>query len=335
MFKCYVQDIGTFKLFLKLNDTDYVDVLLNKGMSSFISNSPSLFGCYSVATETTAVFEPLELRIPVKLLEHLLCEGSFYVEKLENDIRMSFYDIANTKVGAATFVYQTIFTDSYEHKLNLLANTKAYGKPINMQELYRLCKISKTSSGVITLGKGLAGSTISKRGRVFYIPSDNLLKEQQFSISASSMLLLLKLSQNVFSAENFLGASKNGLTLLATKCRGDSNDGYELLEEAKAKFRCDVDIERVVNFIKNTKININALHLDIEQRICTFEQTYSSYEIPFAVANLEKSPKATLEPLVIPISIINEISSGLDMNFTIEKKKNFSKITQGNMLVYF
>lgn len=335
MFKCYLRDVNALKMFLRLNDTDYVDVLLNKGTSLFISNSPSLFGCYSIITETTAVFEPIELRMPVKILKNLACEGSFYVEKVDDNVKVSFYDKQDTKVATATFIYQTIFTDSYKHKLSLLTNVGAYGKAIEMHELYKLCKVSKTSNGIITVGKGVVGSSLSSRGKVFYVPAGTLLKQQHFSITASSMLLILSLSSSVHSIENFLCASKNGLTILATKCRGDSNDEYELMELAKAKYRCEVDIERVVNFVKNTKLDVNAISLDISQKVCKFEETHLNYEIPFAVTNLEKSPNAELDPITIPMSIINEMNSGLEMKFKIEKKKNFSKISKDNMFIYF
>ena len=190
MFKCYVKDLNTLKIFLRLNDTEYVDMLLNKGSSTIISNSTAVFGCYSLITETTTIFSPITFRIPTKVLKNLACEGYFYVDSDSDNITVSFFTSNDVKNATVTFIRQDIFADSYEHKLTLLSNTKNYGKPFRIGELNKLCKISKSSGGIITADNGVIGSTLSGRGRIFYVPTDDKLVNQKFSVTASELSII-------------------------------------------------------------------------------------------------------------------------------------------------
>lgn len=335
MFKCYVKDLNTLKIFLRLNDTEYVDMLLNKGSSTIISNSTAVFGCYSLVTEATTVFTPIEFRLPTKVLKNLACEGYFYVDNDLESVTVSFFTGNDVKRASVTFIRQNIFVDSYQHKLNLLANTKNYGKSFRIGELNKLCKISKNSGGIITANNGVIGSTLSNRGRIFYVPTDDKLAKQKFSVTATGLSILLSLTNEIHNIENYLCVSKSNLAVLVTKSNSSSNDEYQLLEMAKAKYRCKVDITSVVSFLKNIDIKVKSLELDLEKRVCIFDESHMHYEIPFSVTDIEKSPVAELDTIIIPVALLNEIYSGIDMEFLIERKRNFTKISKENTFIYF
>lgn len=336
MFKCYLKDINVLKSFLKAGDSEYVDVLLNKGTSLFITNSNSMFGCLSLVTEVSPSYQPIEFRMPVKILKNIAVEGYFYVDESGEDIATSFYTEKDNLVAKVTFVRQNIFTDSYSHKLELLQNIKNYNNGVfKSRELHRICKISKTSGGILSCNRGVVGSNLSGRGKIFYVPEDDGLKRQSFAIMASSLALLMSVNDKLISMENFICATKDSLTILATKCNGDTNDEYSIMEMAKAKFRCKIDLTNVVVFIRNMGIKINSVEIDLGKKICIFDENNIKYETPFIVKDLEQAPKSELDIITIPVAILNEMFSGMDMRFTIEKKKNFVKISNDNMFIYF
>ena len=336
MFKCYLKDINTLKSFLKAGDSEYVDVLLNKGTSLFINNSNSMFGCLSMLTEVSPSFTPVEFRMPVKILKNIAVEGYFYVEDKGDEIATSFYTSRDNLVAKVVFVKQNIFTDSYSHKLELLRNIKNYSNgAFKSKELHKLCKISKTSGGIISCNKGVVGSSLSGRGKIFYVPEDDNLKQQSFAIMASSLSLLMSVNDKLISMENFICATRDSLTILATKCNGDTNEEYAIMELAKAKFRCKIDLTNIVTFIRNMGMKVNSVDIDIVKKMCIFDENNIKYETPFVVKDLEQAPKAELDAITIPVAILNEMYSGMDMRFVIEKKKNFTKISNENVFVYF
>ena len=334
MFKCYITDISQLKLFLRLSNPDYVDVLLNKGTSMFIADSPELFGCLSISTETTAVYEPYEFRMPAKILKNIACEGYMYVDKVEDDIVVSFYTKVNDKIATVRFIAQYIFTDGYKHKLELLSSIGNYGGYFDVANVEKFCKICKSSGGIITFDKGIYGSTLSNRGRLFYKPTD-MDNVQRFSISADSLSILLGFNSKILSIENYLCTAKNGLTILATKCNGESNEEYSFMEAAKAKFRCNVDISRVIAFVRAMSLKVQVIELDLNSKVCTFDDSYGFYEIPFTVTDFESSPNAEINNIKLPISVVNELFSGIDMSFFLEQKKNFVKLTKDDIFIYF
>ena len=336
MFKCYLKDINNLKSFLKANDSEYVDVLLNKDTSLFITNSNSMFGCLSLTTEVSPTYEPIEFRMPVKLLKNIAVEGYFYVSDTVEGITTAFYTDRDILVARVTFVKQNIFTDSYRHKLELLQNIKNYSNGVfKANELMKICRISKTSGGIVTCNRGIVGSNLSGRGKIFYVPEEESIKKQTFSIMASSLSLLMSVSSRLTSIENFICANKDSLTILATKCVGDTNEEYAIMEMAKAKFRCNIDLANVVAFVRNMGMKINVLELDLNKKVCIFDEGNIKYETPFHIKDLVQAPNSELDIIVIPVAILNELFSGMSMNFMIEKKKNFIKISSENTFVYF
>ena len=334
VFKVFIRDVNKLHSFLRVNDTEYVDTFVDVDRTLFISNSPSMFGSLQLETDATPDAEAFQFRFPVKILRNVVTEGYLYIDKYDSDVKVAIYNSDDKKVAIITFAVQNIFSESYTDKLNLLAERTGAVK-CNVAELIKIVKIGKTANSVVSLSRGVVGINLSNRGKLFLLPEDENLQKLNFAIAANNLQFLLSISHTIFIKENYLWVSSDGLVVLATKCVGDMNDEFALLEQSKACLRANIGIANVVNFVRSMKLKTAVLELHLDRKRCVFDDDYIHYEIPFSVDNLVKSEQVDISQIVIPWNVINELFSGIDMQFIVEQKKNFVKISKGNVFAYF
>ena len=334
MFKVFIRDLNQLYSFLRVNDTEYIDAFLDNGDTLFISNSPAMFGSLKLETDATPDTEPMQFRFPVKILRNMVTKGYLYVDKFDSDVKVAIYNSEDKKVAVVTFAMQNVFSESYVDKLQLLADSKGVTK-CDASGLVKIARIGKTANSVVTLNKGIVGINLSNRGKLFLQPEDNNLKLYKFAIAAANLQFLLSIAHTVYIKENYIWVASDGLSVLATKCVGDANDEYALLEQSKACLRTEIDLANVVSFVRNMKIKITSLELHLDRQRCVFDDEHIHYEVPFTISDTVKSEKVDVSVIEVPWQVVNELFAGMEMKFILEKKKNFTKLTKNNMFIYF
>lgn len=334
MYKTKIEDKNLLNTFLSLNETEYVDCLLKRGESVFISNSSNMFGILSVSTEASIGEEPLEFRFPVKILKNIVTEGYVLFELAGDNVVARIHNKDNKCIAMVSLQLQRIFTEAYNDKLESLAKMTQSAVKLSGKELREISRIGKVAKAIVTVDGGLCGINLAGRSRLFSVPEDDKLKQERFSIYSYSLSKLLSLSGTVYNFENYLCSAHAGLTIMATKCRGESNEDFYLLEEMGAKMKCDIELSTVMNFIKSMKLKVSEISLDVEKKFCEFTDSAVNYKIPFTVNGLVTSPSATLEPIILPIKVLEQVGSVVQLQFKLEQKRTALKLQSEKITLY-
>lgn len=334
MFRVFVEDLATFKLFLDLNDSEYVDAFLSKGRSTFVSDSPEIFGCIGIKTETGISDVNTIIRVPRKVLLNLVDLGSIDFCFKDDKVRVTFNDSLDTKMCEVSFTRQDVYADKYKNKMELLTNLDNTRSKdfIDVSEYDILCRAGNSAGAIISANLGVICIRLSGTGRIY----KRLAENHTFSITASALKVLTRCSDKVFNIENFLGSSLNGLTVLATKCRGEYNEEFNAIEESGSRFKCDIELGAMRSFIAKVRPTVDYIELDLDGKVCLIDQGRLVYSVPIRITNVISSGEQDLGKLKIPMTVIKEaIFVSKSCGFKLSKKRNFTHLENKDMIILF
>lgn len=329
MFRIFIDNLSHFRRLLSLTDSEYVDAILKPGSSSIINDSGGLFGCITLRTECSASDTDLKCRIPRKVLLNLSDMGTLDVDYTLNEIALTFRN--TKKFCTVRFKRQDIFTDSYTYKLELLTRLD---KSVSLQldDVNLFCKIGKSNGSIVSYNNGVLGMKVGYSCRVY----QKNIQPCYFSILASSLQILRSIGGSLFSIENYVGTALDELVVLATKVRDDVNDEFELIEQERAKFRANINLQNLIDFFAKVKPKVDYVEVNLETKVVFIEQGSLHYEIPIEVTNLVKTEKATYNTIKIPSALIYGVFNHLpNCNCQLEQKRNFVRVESSGLIILF
>ena len=331
LYRLFIEDENEFKRFLAITDSEYIDVLLNSGVSRLINDSNEIFGCMSVETNCGVSDTGMHCRLPRKDLLSLSFSGVIDITEVENSkLQIDFRLRDDTLVYSVIITSQDIFADGYSKKLDTI--TRLSNKiDFDCIDIGIINRISKSSNSIISCTNGVIGSRLRDNCRI-YKKTD---MDVSFSATARSISVLRSFSDELFSLEGYIGVVSGNVILLATKTRDNINDDFDLIKEEKSKFICTVDFSSVIGFMTKVKPDVDYVEIELEQQLCVIERGRAVYRIPVKVSELIKSEKAVLNSIRIPKSVIlyalNVFGSGVWQ--VAQRRYFFTLEKEGTLLV--
>lgn len=335
MYRIDISSLEQFKLFLDINDSDYVDGIINNRQAIFVSNTKEKFAALQLDTVAVDETESLQIRFPRKLLRNLATNGHMLVNiDNENLVNVQFFEVSPNgdleKTCSARFIKQNIWTEGYRDKLELLQNMDMSVKH-DIKPLLPLIKIGRALNCNIDCNYGVACASLSSNCRVF----TRLSSSMDFSLTASEVATLVKISTTVFEYKNYVGVNMDGLTMLCTKVHSNTNEDLDLVDKERASFRCKMDIRFLNRFISKMKIEQNAILVNFTNSEASIESGTKAYKIPIMVRDLEKSPALDECKAYIPKGALDIMGKIFDNIVHVYNKRNFLQVVGNDMTLIF
>lgn len=288
MYRINITDENTLRAFLLINDNEYIDAIIKGNKTILVSNTREIFAALQLDTIAIDTTEQLMLRVPRKLLLDLFSVGHILVDTSDTEATLDFFELHNDggteRTCTVTFTKQDIWVENYTDKLELLSAMDMSAQ-YDLSNIKELIKVGSTFKTIIDCNSGIACIHVNNNCKVFrrIDPSIN------FSMAASTINTLVKMSNKVFDYKNYLGAHRDGFTILCTKTRGNTNADYALIDEEKSSFRADVDLRFLQRFLAKVKIDTKVVEVDLESNKSVIESGSKKYAVPIMIRNLEKS----------------------------------------------
>lgn len=335
MYRIDINDIKELCLFLNLNDNEYVDLIINNQTAILISDTNELFATVTLKVVNVNEENNFSVRIPRKLFANLISVGYVQIVVSESEITLQFYEIREEynaeRTCSVTFSRQNIFTENYRSKLQLLTEID-YDCSVNLKDLADIAGMGNKNRCIIDCNSKIACLNMSDSFKICK-PIDAAVN---FSISASSLITLLRISPDIFQYKNYVGVNKGNMVLLCNTVRGNANGDYATIHERKASFRANADLEYLIRFINNVKIDTKDVLIDLENSNCDILSNTKKFSIPVMVRNLEKNPVCSSCSIRIPTITLSAIAKIMKGNIVkIHNKKNFIQIDIGNNFIIY
>ena len=335
MYRVNIGDDTNFSNLLKINDVEYVDAIIDNNKATFISNTKEVFAILSLDSVAVDEDTALSIRIPRGILISLLCKGYILIGATEELVSLQFFEIQETGETelscSVKFPRQDIWTGSYLDKLEMLTKIETKDN-FDLKEIQDIIKIGSSVKSVIDCNCNLASISLNSTCKIIKklsIPAD-------FSMSAYTLNTLLKVSNIVFNYRNYIGAVKDNLTVLCTKCRGSSNETLKLLEEEKASFIANIDLYYLQRFLSKIKINCPTVKVNLESRSSELESGSKKFSVPVVVKDLQKSPLCEECSFVIDKNLLELMNKIIHNNLLhIANKKTFVQLDMNDITIIF
>lgn len=333
MYKIIIKDLALLKLFLMINDTDYVDIVLNDEQSSMIVNTGEIFSVLNLKTFVKSdknLTENDKIRIPKIVLSKFIREGSIEIEINSETISATLLNDKDICYCKMNFEKQNFPITGFKNKVEIINRAIKEQITINLEEFDSLDKLIRSTKSVLNVGDGVAmlasyNSRIYKEVDVSY----------KFSVTAFGYGILKRCSQIIYDMDNYLIARNKSLFIMVNKCRGFSNEEYPLFKEQKASMICEVDLTEIKDFISKISVDCALITLNIRNRISIFNAGNVIYEIPIKISKLN-SVSEKVSDITIPKALFQEVLFNLNLNkVIIAKKKTFTQIRIDDVLVVF
>lgn len=230
-----------------------------------------------------------------------------------------------------TFARQQIWTNDYKNKLELVDNTDE-DAPIDLSSCGDIVKIGNLLKEIVNINRGVISISAGYAFKLY----QQVDTDANFSLSANSLLSLLKISKEIFDYRNYVGVKKGCLLLLATKTRGQDNSDYALLAEERASFKADIDVSYLINFLSKVQLEQNVINFNLLEQGATIDTGVRRYFIPVMVKKLEKHPSIMECVVNMPkqiLLILNKLVN--DGVMYLSNKKTFVQLDVGDYVIIF
>lgn len=322
MIEIKIDGLGSLQSFLKTVQSDCVDVAIGGGSAVFLANSPEIFCTW----RTIASSGEERLRIPKSILAKLVERGRLLVDVVDGVVRMEMISEKGTYC-TVSFAKQGFLTELYEEKLELLREREEGGE-FDLSQFKTLYRIASNTNSILNVDGGVAvvNGTI---GRVYQEVEVN----ERFALTPFAYSVLTRCSNKVRSLDNFLIAESNSLAVIATKCKSFDNSEYMLFKEQKAAAVATINLGGIRWFASKVKLS-SFLEINLDRGKARVVTDSITYEIPVELSNIvTKNPN--LGSLKLPVCVMEEFLKELGSNFTLAKKKTFTQLRSGKIMVVF
>lgn len=332
MFSISIGDNKTFFDFLNSSDLDFVDVYLHDEVTTMIMNTSDLFCVLLLKSTHTPGETSHSFRLPRNLLKQQKSADVISVRFSESgdEVSVSFLS-GNTMLCDATFIYQKVYSTSYEDRLKLI---KGYHKPysLKLESISPLVKLSNTLGGLLNLESGVASAIFTNGIHVYKKVNYN----ENLCITPKNAQILQKCDDNIFSIENYVGAFNGSFAILVNKLRVSSNAEFRNLDAARTQYRAEIDFSNLISFACSHPMKITNFQIDLDNRSCSVLENDIRYRLPIAISNEVRAKADTVHELNIPFSIIRNMLPTIGAaKVLVEKKQFFTCITSGDYKIMF
>lgn len=297
MYRINVSNENQIKKFLSINDTEYIDAIINGKNAILINNSREIFAALTLDAIAIDERELLQIRIPRKLLNNLVTVGYFLVKIIDTQVQLEFFEDFEgdtEKSCSVRYPKQDIWSMSYKEKLEIISNIDS-SMTYDISSLSNLVKVGTINKSIIDCNNGIASISINSNCKIYR----RVTSAMDFSISASALSVLMKVSSEVFDYQNYLGVSISGFTILCTKARGNSNEEYTLIQDERSSCIADVDLRYLQRFLSKIKVDNEVFSMNLDDGVTEIDSSSRNYTLPIMVRNLQKS---TDKPCIINIT---------------------------------
>lgn len=335
MFRVEIKEENNLKTFLSLNDSEYIDAILDKTKTTLINSTREIFATITLDTIAIDEMESKSVRLPRKLLLNLLSIGYMLIDIRETDISLDFYEIQKESVVEKScgvkFARQQIWAEGYLDKLQLITDL-SINVVHDLSTLSDVIKIGNSNKSIISCDNGVACVAINNNCRV-YREIDNSVV---FSMNASSLLTLTRISPKVFDYKNYLGVIRDNLTIICTKVRHNDNADYELIMQEKSSFTAKIDMRYLQRFLSKIKITDDNVQVDLLRQNSVIEEGTKIYDIPIMVRELQKSNVCKECRFNINVQILDTISKAFAQNILyVCNKRTFVQLSNEDTAIVF
>lgn len=334
MIRVDIDDMNSFRLMLNANGNEYIDAILDSRVALFVNNTREMFASCKLSCVSTDEKESFSVRIPRKLLLSFASAGYFTISCSESEVTIAFFEQDEFGVSLTckvTFARQQIWTNDYKNKLELVDSTDE-SEPIDLSSCGDIAKIGNLLKEIVNINLGVISVSAGYAFKLY----QQVDTDANFSLSANSLLSLLKISKEIFDYRNYVGVKKGCLLLLATKTRGQDNSDYALLAEEHASFKADIDVSYLMSFLSKVQLEQNVINFNLLEQGATIDTGVRKYFIPVMVKNLEKHPSLAECVVNMPkqiLLILNKLVN--DGVMYISNKKTFVQLDVGDYVIIF
>ena len=312
-----VSNEAIFAKFLSLTDKEYVDVFFSKNQAFAVNNSSEVFGYLPLACAGCSQESLISCRVSRTDLARLVSEGFLVFSIADGWVSIEFIDSENNKLYTLKLRNQQVHSEEYQDKLLLLSHVTK-DMFFDADCLRPMCKLMKTYKAVLTIENGVISAPLPMRGKIFQEADTGIA----FAYTAEKLDMLLSISGRIFSAENYVGASAQGISILVTKCRGLDNSEYALFKEAKSAFVCTLDLQRLRSVIAKYDRDDGVITINVQKQHAILQKGRAQIIVPVRVSDVQRSAKCDLETIDIPTDALKRVFSKLsNCVFRFSQKK--------------
>ena len=335
MFRVEIKEETNLKTFLSLNDSEYIDAILDKNKSTFINSTREIFATITLETIAIDEVESKSIRLPRKHLLNLLAIGYLLIDVRETNVSLDFYEIQKESIVEKTcgmkFARQQIWAEGYLDKLQLITGL-SIDVVYDLSNLNDLIKIGNTHKSIITCDNGVACVIIDSNCRVYRKIDDTIL----FSMGANTLSILTRISNKVFNYQNYLGVIKDNLTIICTKVRHSSNEDYNLIVQEKSSFKARIDMRYLQRFLSKIKVSSDTVQVGLEAQNSVIEDGSKLYDIPVMVKDLQKSDVCKECKFNVSVKILDIVDKILKHNIVnLSNKRTFVQLDSDETSIIF
>lgn len=342
LYKVFIKDIALLKIFLSINDTDYVDVILNDEKSSMVTNTGEIFSILNLRTlakseslptgkeEVESLHDNVKIRIPKVILAKFVREDSIEIEIEGDMISASLLNENDVCYCKIRFTKQNFPVIGFKEKIDTINRAMREQSTIDLEEFSSLDKMIKTTKSILNVSDGVA-MIAAFNSRVYR----EVKQTSKFAVTAFAYSVLKRCSTVVYNIDNYLIARNGGLFVVVNKCKGFSNEEYPLFKTQKASLVCEIDLTDVKDFLSKIPVNCTYIGIGIKNRMSVFNDGNVIYEVPIKIGKLN-TVSENLSEVKIPKVLFHEILFNLDLHkITLAKKKTFTQLRCNDLMIVF
>lgn len=335
MYRIDITNPESDKLFLSINDTEYVDLIIADNVATLVSSTREILAFKRLSVVNVDEDNNFSARLPRKLLFDLITTGYLQLLVTDNELIIQFYEVVDEfsveHTCSVTITRQNIFSGDYLDKLKLLSQLPEYTK-VSVANLNKMARIGSQKKCLIDCNYGVACLHLNNTFKVFR----KLDVDLNFSVSANSLLTLLKVNTDIFQYQNYLCAENAGLFVLCNTVRGNNNDSYKVILDSKASFVADLDLTYLLRVINKFKPDTNSVTVSLDKQDATFYIGNKHFNIPVMTRNLQKGKQDLDCTINIPIDILINLSKVFAGNTVhIENKRTFIQLSKDDFMIVF
>ena len=323
----YIDNLSNVTDFLSLSNKVYFDIFLSKNKVRFITNVPEVFSILELKAKCD---DAISFRLERSLFTRLITTGRIEIINNTDSVTLIFYNAEGLQLYELQCLKQETYSGDYAHKIELL-QALDQNMFFDVSDLRTLCNLAKNNKSIISVNNGVASIHVNGSGRLF----QPMHIDKYFAVSADKLALLLKISNRVFSVQDYLGVMSGNFVLLVKKCIGYSNDEFSILNEQKAAYICDLDLANIRSLLSKIQIKSENICLDFNRREISMDYAKSKLKVPLYLKNERKAETYSLETIDFPVNVICNYLCKLNSSIVLfKKKKNFIQL-EINGLYFF
>ena len=96
MYRINIDDIDSLKSFLIINDTEYIDAIIDLNKATLVTNTKEIFAALTLDSIAIDEESSLMIRINRKLLLGLANTGHILIKIVDSFVKMDFFVITDT-----------------------------------------------------------------------------------------------------------------------------------------------------------------------------------------------------------------------------------------------